>query len=130
LATLAVVALQNAREKSRDAKRVSDIKQLQTALDLYFADMNAYPNAAGINLGTATYTALCGHVDGFMGDCGTDQVYMDRVPADPGTGAYTYTVVGGDQGSYQIAFTLEGPTGGLAADDYLATPAGIEPAAP
>ena len=28
LSTLAVVALNNAREKSRDAKRVSDIKQI------------------------------------------------------------------------------------------------------
>ena len=35
LSTLAVVALNNARMKSRDAKRVSDVKQIQTALELY-----------------------------------------------------------------------------------------------
>ena len=47
LATLSVVALNNAREKSRDAKRVSDIKQLQTALELYFVDQNAYGHGQG-----------------------------------------------------------------------------------
>ncbi|OGF31319.1 hypothetical protein A3H09_03530, partial [Candidatus Falkowbacteria bacterium RIFCSPLOWO2_12_FULL_45_13] len=43
LSTLAVVALNNARMKSRDAKRVSDIKQIQTALELYYNDANSYP---------------------------------------------------------------------------------------
>ncbi len=38
LATLAVVALGNARQKSRDAKRVSDIKQFQTALELRYVE--------------------------------------------------------------------------------------------
>ena len=38
LSTLAVVALQNARSKARDSKRVADVKQIQTALELYFND--------------------------------------------------------------------------------------------
>ena len=43
LATLAVVALNNARQKSRDARRISDIKQIQTALELYYNDEGNYP---------------------------------------------------------------------------------------
>lgn len=43
LATLAVVAVNGARTKARDSKRMSDIKQIQTALELYMADENAYP---------------------------------------------------------------------------------------
>ena len=38
LSTLAVVALNSARAKARDAKRVADIKQVQTALELFFND--------------------------------------------------------------------------------------------
>lgn len=36
LATLAVVALQQARSRARDSKRVADVKQLSTALELFF----------------------------------------------------------------------------------------------
>ncbi|PIW79613.1 MAG: pilus assembly protein, partial [Parcubacteria group bacterium CG_4_8_14_3_um_filter_48_16] len=38
LSTLAVVALNNARLKARDAKRIADIKQIQTALELYYTE--------------------------------------------------------------------------------------------
>jgi len=44
LATLAVVSLQNARSSSRDAKRIADLRQLSTALALYYQDYNMYPN--------------------------------------------------------------------------------------
>ena len=37
--------LMNARRRSRDAKRVSDIKQIQTALELYFNDNEKYPES-------------------------------------------------------------------------------------
>ena len=48
LSTLAVVALNNARQKSRDAKRVADVKQIQTALELFYNDCGGYPvQAAG-----------------------------------------------------------------------------------
>ena len=128
LATLAVVALQNARQKSRDAKRVSDIKQLQTALDLFYSDNTTYPaEAAAVTLGQATTDALCG--GGFVaaGDasCTADATYMDRVPADPVDNAlliYQYT---GDATSYSVTFELEGATGGLAKGAHTASAAGI-----
>ena len=43
LSTLSIVALNNARARSRDARRLSDIKQMQTALELYFNDVGTYP---------------------------------------------------------------------------------------
>jgi len=129
LATLAIVALQNARQKSRDAKRVSDIKQMQTSLDLFYSDNNTYPAvAAAIQLGQATTDALCG--GGFVaaGDasCTADATYMDRVPADPVDNApliYQYT---GSATTFSITFELEGATGGLAAGAHTASPAGIQ----
>jgi len=45
LATISVIALQNARAKSRDAKRAGDMKQIQTALELFFNDKNRYPTS-------------------------------------------------------------------------------------
>ncbi|MFA5420656.1 MAG: type II secretion system protein [Patescibacteria group bacterium] len=45
LATLAIVALQQARQNARDAKRVADVKQMSTALELFFNDNQSYPDA-------------------------------------------------------------------------------------
>jgi uncharacterized protein (TIGR02145 family)/prepilin-type N-terminal cleavage/methylation domain-containing protein len=71
LATLSVVALNNARAKSRDERRVADTKQLTTALAMYYGDTGRYPAAlivgqplystsldANNNIVTTTYLAL------------------------------------------------------------------------
>lgn len=44
LASIVLASLNNARRKSRDARRITDVKQLQLALELYFdANANSYP---------------------------------------------------------------------------------------
>lgn len=135
LSTLAVVALGNARQKARDAKRVSDIKQIQTGLELFFSDNNSYPAvAAKIDpLGGGGMQLTSG--GGFGGPAGT--TYMSTVPANPTPGglSYTYTSNNADAGAtacaavpcqaYKITFTLESPVGILLAGPHTATPAGI-----
>ncbi len=136
LSTLAVVALNTARAKSRDAKRVADVKQIQTALELYSGDQSGYPAvASGLTLGGAT-TSDCFDEDGFSGACDAGGVtYMGLVPPDPGTTTYVYTSFASDGStacttgpcaSYSIVFTLESGTGGLASGAKTATPAGIQ----
>lgn len=43
LSTMVILALNNARVTSRDAKKVSDLSQISKALDLYYANNNSYP---------------------------------------------------------------------------------------
>lgn len=43
LATISIIALNSARMKARDTRRLADIKAITTALDLYFDDHNYYP---------------------------------------------------------------------------------------
>lgn len=45
LAAIVLVGLQNSRQKARDAKRLSDMTQMNTALELYFASYKGYPSA-------------------------------------------------------------------------------------
>lgn len=45
LSSVVLASLNTAREKSRDARRVSDVKQLQLALELYFDANGEYPDA-------------------------------------------------------------------------------------
>lgn len=125
LSTLAVVSLNNARSKSRDAKRVSDIKQVQTALELYYADQNGYPSGSGIVLGSST--ARCLSSSGFAATCTGATTYMGNVPANPlPNGAnYVYTL-GGTSATYTITFSLEGTTGDLGAGAHTASQSGIQ----
>jgi len=50
LATLVLLQLGVARAKARDAKRIADISQLRTAVELYFDDNGGvYPIGSGVN---------------------------------------------------------------------------------
>lgn len=53
LATLILLQLGTARAKARDAKRISDVSQIRTAVELFFDDNNGrYPTAISVaNLG-------------------------------------------------------------------------------
>ena len=118
LSTLAVVALGSARTKSRDAKRLADLRQLQTALELYFNENNTYPEGSGVTLGVNSYACL--NSSGFAAS-GCDSALMPQVPKDPNTGTYVYTSA---SSSYAVVAALEGTVNGLAGNIQL-TPAGI-----
>lgn len=118
LSTLAAVVLGSARVKSRDSTRLSNLKQLQTALELYYTDQNSYPAGEGISLGTASYSCL--NATGFAGN-GCVNPYMPKLPTDPKSGYYKYTV---GTGTYAVSAALEGDVNGLSGEVKL-TPAGI-----
>jgi len=69
LATLAVVSMTSIRSRARDSKRISDLKQIATTLELYYADHNAYPT-------TLTFgSQLVGATNG--------KTYIAKVPTNP-----------------------------------------------
>ena len=119
LSTLAVVALNNARQKSRDARRVSDIKQIQTALELYFNDQSLYPVlVAGGILGLTPQ--LCLDEDGFSAACDVGgTTYMAKIPTNPspendgGCPGDGYSYDSDDGSTYRITFCVGGITGGI-----------------
>ena len=127
LSTIAVVALNSARAKSRDAKRIGDIKQIQTALELAFAETNAYPTATSTTLGTGNALVLCNNNGPVFqaNDTGCSTVFMANIPSNPPpNGAdYVYT---GDGTTYSITFRLETKIGSLNAGPVVATPNGMK----
>ncbi len=139
LSTLAVVALNSARAKSRDSKRVADVKQMQTALELYFADNNSYPSqTAATVLGVAATTKmLCGA--GVFSNACVGTTYMGLVPSAPtpvdgtctagaGSNDYTYTSAAatGVSATYALTFCLGAQVGDLAAGVHTASQNGIQ----
>lgn len=129
LSTLAVVSLNSARAKARDAKRLSDISQIQAALDHYYTDNNTYPQTqAALNLGVDV-TALCNSAVGWQASCEANETaYMTQLPQDPlNNHAYQYQVSDGT--TYNISFTLESEINGFS-DGLSATPSGLTDVTP
>jgi prepilin-type N-terminal cleavage/methylation domain-containing protein len=77
LSSVVLASLNTARLKSRDTRRIADIKQLQLALALYFDSVQEYPDA--------------------LSDLAPQ--YIAVVPTDPvGGGAYAYDNLDGTSG--------------------------------
>lgn len=94
LSSIVLASLTTARKKGRDARRISDLKQLQLALELYYDShpTTGYPT-------TAQYAANL-----------VSEGFIAVVPTDPQTGAaYLYSAHGALTvcSSYHLGSTLE-----------------------
>ncbi|MEK7073445.1 MAG: prepilin-type N-terminal cleavage/methylation domain-containing protein [Patescibacteria group bacterium] len=111
LTTIGVVALNDARIKSRDAKRLGDLKQMSSALELYYVGANSYP-AQDVVLGNPDARVL--DATGFHATpTAGEQVFMGLVPRDPQNDAATSRVYNyfcaAPCSAYNISFRLERP---------------------
>jgi general secretion pathway protein G len=88
LSSVVVTSLNSARVKTRDAKRLSDIKQIQLALEMYQDANSHYPT-------DITSTSL--------------SPYLSLIPTDPSTGAaYKYAYYpSSDPTSFHLGAVLE-----------------------
>jgi prepilin-type N-terminal cleavage/methylation domain-containing protein len=93
LASVVLVGLGPTQQQGRDARRLSDLREVQTALELYYNKNGVYPD--GSTWGVMT-TALVG------GSIGVSQI-----PNDPSTnGTYYYQSFASDS-TYVIGAKLE-----------------------
>jgi type II secretion system protein G len=86
LASIVLVSLNSARAKARDTKRQSDIKQIQTAEEMYFDDQGHYLSQTGDACSdSATHTGCTGAYPTAIG------TFISPVPKDPSnTTTYYY----------------------------------------
>ena len=111
----------NKSELREDSKRISDIKQIQTALELYFVDNNKYPdNKPIVVIGESDI--ICLGKRGW-GQSNCQKPYLKNIPHTSGL-PYIYILDGRD--NYYILFTLENDAGGLQAGLNAAYAGGIK----
>lgn len=121
LATLILANLNAARERARDTQRKSDLRNIQTALRLYYNDNAGYP------------TASSGSIVGCDGTCTWGGIwtknsitYMNILPKDP-LSAYGYVYTGSvDNETYILKACLENKSDekGTAETDLTWCPSG------
>lgn len=102
LAALLMANFVGVRQRARDAQRKSDVRQIQASLELYRADIGAYPDSV----------PNC--TDSIKSDCAAADatVYMQDAPSDPlgstyyNSGSYYYEV-GTGNATYTLGACLE-----------------------
>lgn len=140
LASVVLLALNSARAKSRDAKRLADIRQIASAMELYFNDVNGYPTLITAAAFTSANINASGKVP-------LSPTYLGQIPSAPspadgsctsGSGGANLAVndywmfansTGATQSltsSYNISFCLGAQTGGYSAGAHDLTQAGIQ----
>ncbi len=121
LSTIAVISLNNARAKARDARRVADVKQMQIALELYNSDIGRYPTAEEFGSGSLFSTSTNGTT-----------TYMQNIPIAPSSDGncsetqnqFSYTRPSANY--YTISYCLGGSVASLPRGPKCVTPDGTE----
>jgi len=126
LSSFAVVSLNDARLKARDALRKGDMAQMRTAFNLYYDDNNKYPICgtwdneaqdfgANITIGSGCYNTVLN-----TALTGGNKPYLIQLPKDPknpenkpsatgGSDIYLYRYVSRNDGSeYALVYRIEG----------------------
>ncbi len=110
LASVVLLSLNSARAKSRDAKRLSDVRQIASAMELYFNDNNTYPTTTPVL------------VPNYIGSWPS----YPLPSADGSCGTYTGYALTGGATTWSIPFCLGGQTGGYTAGVHTASQAGVQ----
>lgn len=93
LSAIVLGNLTQAKAKARDSKRVSDLAQIQLALEVFFDRCNAYPTALDVTKNCSADGATVKLSD-----------YISVIPTAPAPGNYDYASSGTD---YVLKATLE-----------------------
>ena len=92
LSSVVLASLSTARQKSRDAKRISDVGQVQLALELFFDAKQSYPSTTAAICGAAgnaactptTGTAANGIDNAIVGLADVGQKFLPKTPLPAG----------------------------------------------
>jgi len=83
LASVILASLNSARAKSRDAKRLMDLRQVKNALEMYYTDNGSYPGPGGwwgtcSSFGSKSTSGATGYIPNLA------PTYISVLPLDPG----------------------------------------------
>jgi type II secretion system protein G len=124
LSAVTLASLSNAKDKANIAMRLENTKQLQNALELYFASVGSYPTTGGA---WASKCSTWGRINAWIPNLVPG--YMSTLPSDPNSDGvnhccYRYKSTGTDY-KLQIGYQCQAyiPNGTYAAYPMLIDPA-------
>ncbi len=111
LASMVLVGLGPVQRRGRDARRISDLKQVQNALELYYNKCGFYP---GSSSGCATIPSegdvKWDALSKVLTDAANTNIGVNQIPDDPSSNRSYYYGVAAEGASYVLAAELEDST--------------------
>lgn len=108
LSALLMANFVGVRQRARDAQRKSDLRQIQSALELYRSDNGSYPTYSSSTLPCGTKSSMYAGNPGIFPNSppNNTSVYMQSIPCDPlsGSTGYYYSSTGT---TYSLTACLE-----------------------
>jgi type II secretory pathway pseudopilin PulG len=139
LAGVVALAVASARTKSRDAKRIADVRQMLSAMENYYNDSTSYPTGTGYvapggaQLGTDPLSAIgydgntYDFIPKYIGTLPSAPSPADGSCAESGIGGNNYWYEADAPGTtYTLTFCLGKDTGDFLAGTHFASPQGIQ----
>lgn len=102
LSSVVLASLNGARMKARDTKRMADLSQIRTALEMYFNDYGYYPqsdcgwdcNGYRTSYSSGSWNALAADLKPYIGTLSVDSINSACPPWTTGCYSYAYGNVG------------------------------------
>lgn len=115
LSSVVIVSLSNAKAKARDAKRIQDLSQIKTALDLYYNNNGYYPqtgcgwdcNDYRYGYSSASWNILAADLAPYLSILPVDPINSSCPPWQDGCYSYTYGNVGRNAYNAQYDLTAQ-----------------------
>ncbi len=138
LASVVLLALNSARAKSRDAKRIADVRQFASAMELFFNDASAYPTNTNYTAGAVLGSSVLSATNPSGTTVNMTPTYIGIIPLAPAPqdgGCAPAGAIGGNSywyqtnmtgSTYTITFCLGNTTGGYAGGSHTMSPGGIQ----
>lgn len=128
LASVALVGLGPVQRSGRDTRRISDLRQVQNGVELYYAKCGYYPGDAQKDTDCSGFTSIGGSKAGWdtlTAALVDSSLGVSKVPNDPRSGeSYVYGSTTGS--SYVLGATLENVNSPQLRDDVDGTVEGVD----
>lgn len=105
--TIAFISFQWYSKTSRDSVRISDMNNIEKAMELFYLDVNKYPEPSHFNGITYSWSIVLWYQWLFWDQTKNNLRYLDKLPVDPlSQKEYTYSVTNNKQ-EYELAWIRE-----------------------
>lgn len=111
LSSVILVGLNSSRSRARDTRRVTDLRQTQQALELFYTKTGCYPNA--------------GSWDALETDLVSEDIGVRQIARDPGELSYEYGASGSCPQDYILKAELENENASIQADSIVDNIGGV-----
>lgn len=124
LASVALIGLGPVQKRGRDSRRISDLRETQSAIELYYSKCGYYPGGVADPDCPSNHTDVTDW-DGLADSITGSNLGVSRLPNDPSANR-EYVYGSSDGSTYVLGASLEDTNNNVLKDDIDGNPEGVD----